>query len=99
MFIIVTSKPQEYAADPGAGIRPVETWNYYFYGQHRATFVIGEVVSPDARVTITDAEHPDCVNSVPSKFFGQFDEVAKARAEIEELSHYGRIDARIERVT
>jgi hypothetical protein len=98
MFIIVTSKPHEYSAEHGDGIRPVETYEYWFYGTHRATFTIGEVVDPGARVTITDAEYPDCVNSVPNKFFGNFDDVSEARAEIEELTHYGNIDARIERV-
>jgi hypothetical protein len=98
MYIIVTSKPHEYTARHDAGIRPVETWKYFFYGQHRATFTIGEVVDPEARVTIVDAEYPDAINSVPSKFFGGFDEVGEARAEIEELAHYGTIDARIERV-
>lgn len=98
MYIIVTSKPQEYAADPGAGVRAVETYDYYFYGQHRATFTIGEVVADDARVRIIDANDPDCINSVPSKFFGDFGDIADARRELEELTRFGDIDARLERV-
>lgn len=98
MYIIVTSKPEEYEADVGAGVRPVETYRYFFYGQHRATFTIGEVVAEDARVQITDAVDPSCVNSVPIKFFGDFDEVEDARGEIEALVRFGAIDARLERV-
>jgi len=97
MYIIVTAKPHEYSADHGEGIRPVETFDYFFYGNHRATFTIGEVVDDRARVTIVDAEDPGCVNSVPHKFFGDFADVAEARGEIEELVRYGSIDARLER--
>lgn len=97
MYIIVTSKPNEYAADHGDGIRPVERYDYFFYGNHRATFTIGEVVDDAARVEIVDAEDPSCVNSVPHKFFGDFSDVATARGEIEELVRYGAIDARLER--
>lgn len=98
MYIIVTSKPNEYDASYDAGIRAVETYKYYFYGTHRATFTIGEVVEDRARVTITDAEYPDAVNSVPIKFFGDFSDVGEARDELEELTRFGDIDARLERV-
>lgn len=98
MYIIVTSKPEEYSAEHGTGVRPVETYRYYFYGQHRATFTIGEVVEDGARVTIIDAEDPSCVNSVPTKFFGDFSEVDEARDELSELVRFGDLDARLERV-
>jgi len=98
VYIIVTSKPNEYDAEHGEGVRPVETYKYFFYGNHRATFTIGEVVQDGARVTITDAEYPDAINSVPIKFFGDFDDVESARDELEELTRFGDIDARLERV-
>lgn len=98
MYVIVTSKPEEYAADPGDGVLPIETYRYFFYGHHRATFTIGEVVRDDARVTITDAADPACINSVPIKFFGDFDAIADARGELEELTRFGAIDARLERI-
>ncbi|MEM7444983.1 MAG: ferredoxin [Pseudomonadota bacterium] len=98
MYIIVTSKPQEYSAELGSGVRAVETYDYFFYGQHRATHIIGEVVADDARVRIIDAEDPDCINSVPTKFFGDFDDVEAAREELEELIRFGDIDTRLERV-
>ena len=98
MYIIVTSKPNEYSADLGTGVRAVETYDYFFYGKHLATHVIGEVVAGDARVQIVDAEHPDCVNSVPYKFFGDFDAIDDAREELQELTRFGDIDARLERV-
>lgn len=97
MYIIVTSKPNEYAAEHGEGIKPVERYDYFFFGNHRATFTIGEVVDPAARVKIVDAEDPRCVNSVPHKFFGDFDDVEDARGEIQELVRFGAIDARLER--
>src|SRR6056297_439588 len=84
LFIIVTSKPNEYDAAYGDGVRAVETYKYYFYGTHRATFTIGEVVENSARVTIT--------------FFGDFGDADEARHELEELTRFGDIDARLERV-
>ena len=98
MFIIVTSKPDEYDAAYDDGVRAMETYKYFFYGTHRATFTIGEVVDRGARVTITDAEYPDAVNSVPVKFFGDFGDIGEAREELEELTRFGDIDARLERV-
>ncbi|MCP4385522.1 MAG: ferredoxin [Hyphomicrobiales bacterium] len=98
MYIIVTDKPGEYRSEPGDGINPIESWKYIFYGQERATFTIGEVTDDAARIAIIDAADKTCVNSVPNKFFGDFDNVAAARAEIEELIQFGNIDAKLERV-
>jgi hypothetical protein len=98
MYIIVTDKPGEYSSKPGAGVKAVESWRYLFYGKPRATFTISEVTDAAARIDIVDAEDPTCVNSVPNKFFGDFDDVEAARAEIEELIGFGEIDARLERV-
>jgi hypothetical protein len=96
MYIIVTSKPEEYTAEPGSGIAPVETWNYVFYGRVRSVFTIGEVTGDDARVKIVDEADPACVNWVPAKFFGAFDTLDAARHELEELTRFGAIDARLE---
>jgi len=98
MFIIVTSKPKEYDAEHDEGVRAIETYKYFFYGTHRATFTIAEVILNSARVTIRDAEYPDAVNSVPIKFFGNFNDVDAARDELEELTRFGDIDAHLERV-
>jgi hypothetical protein len=96
MYIIVTSKPGEYTAEPAAGITAVERWNYLFYGRLRSTFTIGEVTGDGARVKIVDAADPSCINWVPAKFFGAFDTLDAARHELEELTRFGAIDARLE---
>ena len=98
MYIIVTNKPGEYSSEPGDGVRAIESWKYLFYGQERAIFTISEVTDTTARIRIVDAEDPSCVNSVPNKFFGDFEDVEAARAEIEELIKFGDLDARLERV-
>ena len=98
MFIIITDKPGEYSSEPDANVQPVESWKYIFYGKQRATFTIGEVTSDDARIKIIDAEDTSCINSVPSKFFGDFSDIEAARAEINELIHFSDIDARLEKV-
>lgn len=98
MYIIVTSKPGEYTAEPVDGITPVERWNYLFYGHLRSVFTIGEVTDDGARVRIVDDEDPTCVNLVPAKFFGNFEDLEAARHELEDLTRFGEIDARLEKV-
>lgn len=96
MFIVATAKPGEYDAEPGDGLRPVETYQYLFYGELKAVFTVCEVVGEGARVSIIDAGDPSCVNAVPIKFYDAFDTVDDARAELDQLITFGSIDARLE---
>lgn len=97
MYIILTSKLNEYDARPGQGIAPVEAYEYYFYGKKKADFTIAEVTGDGGRVSIVETGEGGMTNSVPLKFFERFDTVEAARAELEQLVTFGSIDARLER--
>ena len=98
MYIITTSKAGAFQAIPGAGVTIVETWRYLFYGKERAVYAICEIIDPEARIDIVDADDDRCVNSLPNKFFGAFDDIETAREEIRTLTNFSDLDARLERV-
>lgn len=98
MYIIVSDKHGAFRSETGDGVETVETWRYLFHGKERARYRICEVIDPGARIAIIDADDESCVNSLALRFFGDFADVAAARAEIESLVRFGDLDARIERV-
>lgn len=98
MFVILTSKPGQFRSeiDPAAraAVRPVETYDYYFYGRKRAEFVIAELVA-EARICIVDTAGADVVNRVPTKFLPRFATIGEARAQIGALAGGGGLDSRL----
>jgi hypothetical protein len=98
MYIIITSKLDEYQAKPDPGIEPVETYAYYFYGKKKADFTIAEVKADGVRVSIIEHGEGGKTNSVPIKFFETFETVEQARKELQQLVTFGSIDARLEKV-
>ncbi|EWG99609.1 hypothetical protein [Halomonas sp. BC04] len=98
MYIILTSKSNEYDARPDSGISPVETYAYYFYGKKKADFTIAEVAAGGSRVSIVECGDNGQVNSVPIKFFEKFATVEEARQELKQLVTFGTIDTRLEKV-
>ena len=84
-YIILTSKPGQFRTEPGDGVRPAETYDYFAHGRVRARFVIGEVLS-EAKVRVIDETDPPVVNNVPCKFFPRFDSLERARHELGQLA-------------
>ena len=98
MYIIITSKPGEFEAQPGDGLEKIESWRYRFGSQTRAIYSICRVLDDKARVLIVDAEDARGVNRVPCKFFGDFADIESARADIRALTSFANLDAGIERI-
>ena len=94
MYIILTSKDGEFETEAGDGIRAVETHDYFFYGQHKATFVISELLR-ESRVKIRSAGEPGLVNSLPTKFLGRFDSLEAARRELSSLTLFGNLQTQL----
>lgn len=92
MYVILTSKPDQFRTEAGAGLQPVEAYDYLFYGQVRAQFVIAELQA-ETRVRLVDETEPVTVNLVPSKFLEKFDTLERARAELRNLCSFGHMDA------
>lgn len=99
MYIILTSKIDEYNANPQEGVMPVEAYDYYFYDKKKAGFTIAEISENSSRVNIVECGDGGQVNSVPIKFFEKFETMEEARRELEQLVTFGTIDARLEKVS
>lgn len=94
MYIILTSKDGEFDTEAGDDIRTVETHDYYFYGQHKATFVISELQG-ESRIKVKSAGEPPLVNSLPTKFLEKFNSVDAARKELASLTLFGKLQTQL----
>lgn len=97
MFVILTSKPGQFRTEITGGLRPCEIYDYIFYGQKRARFVIAELQHA-TKLMVIDETPPVRVNHVPSKFLPHFDSIESARAELSHLTRFGHIEASLERI-
>ena len=96
-FVILTDKAGVFRTEPDPALRPVETYDYLFYGQHRARFTLAEVLA-ETRVRIVEVDTDTPVNLVPSKLLEHFDTVEDARRELSSLTSYGRMDTQLRKV-
>lgn len=98
MFVILTSKPGQFRTEAVAGVQPLETWEYLFYGRPKAIFVIAELVETQKTVKVRvidetgDADADPVVNHVPTKFLERFDTLDAAHAALRQLAHFGSMD-------
>jgi hypothetical protein len=97
MFVILTSKPTLFRTELVEGVRPLETYDYLFYGQKKARFVIAEL-ERDVKVRVIDEAPPIAINDVPSKFLEKFETLEDAREELNHLTTFGHMDTALERV-
>jgi hypothetical protein len=96
-YVILTSKDGIFRTEGDANLRPVETWDYIFYGQRRARFVVAEVLA-ETRVRIIDEQVPPNVNLVPSKLLEHFASLEAVRRELASLTTYGTMDTSLRQV-
>ncbi len=92
MYVILTSKPGQFRTELVDGLRPVETYDYMFYGHKKAEFVIAELAG-DVRLRVIDEGEPPVLSEVPSKFLEKFDTVEAALRELRHLTAFGTMDA------
>ena len=97
MFVILTSKPGQFRTEIISGLRPCERYDYLFYGEKKATFVIAELLE-DSKLRVIDETPPVRINHVPSKFLPHFDSIESARAELAHLTHFGHMKVELARV-
>ncbi|AJE46883.1 hypothetical protein [Celeribacter indicus] len=91
MYVILTTKPDEFHTVMEDGVTSVESYDYIFYGRKRANFTIAQIDGAE-RITIVEDTPPNIVNKVPSKLFESFGTLEEARAELDTLTHYGSMD-------
>ncbi|HUA77028.1 MAG TPA: ferredoxin [Acetobacteraceae bacterium] len=97
MYVILTSKSGQFRTETGDGIEPRETYDYLFYGQRRARFVIAELTRA-AKIRVIDETPPGYVNDIPARLLPKFASLDEARAELRHLTSYGRIETALERI-
>lgn len=95
-YVILGSKPGQYRSEPGEGMKPVERWDYLFYGRKRASFLIARLHA-EGRVRVIDEADLETTNLVPSKFLKKFESLEAARASLQSLAKFGAMDIRLER--
>ena len=97
MYVVLTTRPGEFRTEITRGLKPVESYDYIFYGRKRASFTIAEV-DEAIKIRIVEDDAPFSVNDVPSKLFEKFDTLDEARAELNTLTHYGTMDIKLKKV-
>jgi hypothetical protein len=97
MYVILTSKPGEFRTELVDGLRPVETYDYFFYGDRKARFVIAELLR-DIKVRVIDESPPPIVNNVPSKFLEKFETAQDAYKELEHLTTFGNMETSLHKL-
>ncbi len=96
-FVILTDKDGVFRTEADDSLRPVEAWDYFFYGQHKARFTLAEVLR-ETRLRIVEPGPASPANLVPSKLLEHFDTIEDARKELSSLTTYGRMDCKLQRV-
>lgn len=91
MYVILTSKPGQFRTEIGQGLRPLEAYDYLYYGQKKAHFVIAELTNESARVRVIE-DGSNIVNDVPSKFLERFESTERAYKELQHLTTFGQMD-------
>ena len=94
MYVILTSKPGRFRTELVDGLRPVETYDYLFYGQKKAEFVIAELTGEVRLRVIDEADPPRPQPEVPSKFLEKFATIDAALRELLHLTAFGNMDCR-----
>jgi hypothetical protein len=110
MYVILTSKYGQFRTEAPGGIRPIEIYDYLFYGSRRARFEIIELPEAEllreARIRIIDETSPGPgpgpgpgpINDIPARLLPRYASLEQARAELRHLTSFGRIATALERI-
>jgi hypothetical protein len=91
MYVILTSKPGQFWTEITDGLKPFAAYDYLFYGQKKAHFVIAELVGDNTRIRVVE-EGSGIINDVPSKFLEKFETSDAAFEELEHLTTFGHME-------
>lgn len=91
MYVILTSKPGQFRTEVVDGLHPMEAYDYLFYGQTKAHFVIAELQKESTRIRVVE-DDSDIINDVPSKFLEKFETTERALNELKHLTTFGHMD-------
>jgi hypothetical protein len=98
MYVILTSKPGQFRTEAVDGLRPLQAYDYLFYGQTKAHFVIAELLEERTRIRVVE-DGTEIVNDVPSKFLEKFETPEQAFEELRHLTSFGQMQTELRETT
>lgn len=96
MYVILTSKPGQFRTEVVKGLRPLAAYDYLFYGQTKAHFVIAELLEEHTKIRVIE-DGTAIVNDVPAKFLERFETTEHALKELQHLTTFGRMETELRR--
>ena len=94
MYVILTSKPGQFRTEAVDGLRPLEAYDYLFYGHTKAHFVIAELLEETTKIRVVE-DDTAIINDVPSKFLEKFETTELALRELQCLTTFGHMDTEL----
>jgi hypothetical protein len=94
MYVILTSKPGQFRTETVRGLRPLEAYDYLFYGHTKAHFVIAELLEERTKIRVVE-DDTAIVNDVPVKFLEKFETTEQALKELQHLTTFGHMDTEL----
>jgi hypothetical protein len=94
MYVILTSKPGQFRTEVVDGLRPLEAYDYLFYGHTKAHFVIAELLKEHTKIRVVE-DGTAIINDVPAKFLEKFETTELALKELRHLTSFGHMDTKL----
>ncbi|WP_026584066.1 hypothetical protein [Bacillus sp. J33] len=85
-YIVLTNKDTFQTILDNDGLKPVETYHFYFFNQLKAKYTIAEVLDENIKIQLFEEyEGKEYVNHIGVKFFERFETLEAAREELDEI--------------
>ncbi|CAM3583853.1 hypothetical protein LIS77_10275 [Cytobacillus firmus] len=85
-YIVLTNKDTFQTILENEGLKPVETYHFYFFDKLKAKYTIAEVLDENMKIQLFEEyEGKEYVNHIGVKFFERFETLEAAREELDEI--------------
>ncbi|MCC3645941.1 MULTISPECIES: hypothetical protein [Bacillaceae] len=85
-YIVLTNKDTFQTILDNEGLKPVETYHFYFFDKLKAKYTIAEVLDENMKIQLFEEyEGKEYVNHIGVKFFERFETLEAAREELDEI--------------
>ncbi|MBT2736985.1 hypothetical protein [Bacillus sp. ISL-7] len=85
-YIVLTNKDTFQTILENDGLKPIETYHFYFFDNLKAKYTIAEVLDETIKIRLFENfEGKEYVNQIAVKFFEKFDTIEAAREELNEI--------------
>ncbi|MBO9130404.1 hypothetical protein [Bacillus sp. 165] len=85
-YIVLTNKNTFQTIVDNEGLRPLETYHFYFFDELKAKYTIAEVMDDNIKIKLYEKyEGREYVNEIRVKFFETFDTIEAAQEELYEI--------------